>query len=108
MNVLGWRCATCDRSVDVKVSMPWRCPAADDDPHHVLMRVRALAPFRPNDHPNPFVRFDAELAWAAHADAHGLTFADRVGPLNMPLTLRATATQNDRPLVAEARLELVP
>jgi threonine dehydratase len=78
VNVLGWRCAACDRELGVTASMPWRCPAAGDDPHHVLVRVRALAPFRPNDHPNPFVRFDTELAWAAHADAHGVAFDDRV------------------------------
>jgi threonine dehydratase len=38
----------------------------------VLHRVRLLAPFRPADHPNPFVAYDAELAWAAFAGAHGM------------------------------------
>jgi threonine dehydratase len=73
MNVTGFRCAACGAEVDVATPYPWRCPhATDADRHHVLHRVRRLAPFRPVEHPNPFVAFDSELAWAAFADAHGM------------------------------------
>jgi threonine synthase len=77
VNITGLRCAVCRVAVPVDTTWPWRCPGGDDR-HHVLHRVRALAPFRPNDHPNPFVRFDAELMWAAHANAHGWDFDRRV------------------------------
>jgi threonine synthase len=77
VNVTGLRCAVCHATVPIETTWPWRCPGGDDR-HHVLHRVRALAPFRPNDHTNPFVRFDTELVWAAHAGANGLGFEGRV------------------------------
>ena len=43
------------------------------DRHHVLQVVRRMAPLRPTDDPNPFVAYDAELAWAAFAEANGMT-----------------------------------
>jgi threonine dehydratase len=77
VHVTGWRCAACAAEVPIAAPWPWRCPHGDDR-HHVLHRVRALAAFRPHDHPHPFVRFDEELAWAAFADAHGMGFDARV------------------------------
>jgi threonine dehydratase len=73
MNVTGFRCAACGAEVDVGTPHPWRCPnAIGTARHHVLHRVRRLAPFRPGEHSNPFVAYDSELAWAAFADAHGM------------------------------------
>ena len=74
LNVVGFRCAVCAATVDVATPLPWRCPRAiDGDRHHVLQIVRRMAPLRPTDDPNPFVSYDAELAWAAFAEAHGMT-----------------------------------
>jgi len=38
-----------------------------------------MAPFRPAEDANPFVAFDAELVWAAHADSHGMNQDARSG-----------------------------
>ncbi len=74
LNVVGFRCAVCATTVDVATPLPWRCPrAVGGDRHHVLQIVRQMAPLRPTDDPNPFVSFDAEFAWAAFAEAHGMT-----------------------------------
>ncbi len=74
LNVVGFRCAVCAATVDVATPLPWRCPRAlGGDRHHVLQIVRRMAPLRPTDDPNPFVSYDAELAWAAFAEAHGMT-----------------------------------
>ena len=71
-NVTGWRCATCGQAVPVDTVWPWRCPNAIVDRHHVLRIERSMTPMRAIEHANPFVAFDAELAWAAFARAHGL------------------------------------
>ena len=74
LNVVGFRCAVCAATVDVATPLPWRCPRAlGGDRHHVLQIVRRMAPLRPADDPNPFVSYDDELAWAAFAEAHGMT-----------------------------------
>jgi threonine dehydratase len=74
LNVVGFRCAVCATTVDVAAALPWRCPAARGaDRHHVLHVLRRMAPLRPTEDPNPFVAYDAELAWAAFAEAHGMT-----------------------------------
>jgi threonine dehydratase len=74
LNVVGFRCAVCAATVDVATPLPWRCPrAVGGDRHHVLQIVRRMAPLRGVDDPNPFVRYDVELAWAAFAEANGMT-----------------------------------
>lgn len=77
-HAIGWRCAVCGATVDIAEPFPWRCPAAStSDRHHALHLLRALAPLRATDDPNPFVAYDSELAWAAFAAAHGMTDAAR-------------------------------
>jgi threonine dehydratase len=74
LNVLGFRCAVCAATVDVATALPWRCPnAAGADRHHVLQILRRMAPLREADDPNPFLSYDVELAWAAFAEANGMT-----------------------------------
>ncbi len=74
LNAVGFRCAVCGATVDVATPLPWRCPhAVGGDRHHVLQIVRRLAPLRGTGDPNPFVSYDVELAWAAFAEAHGMT-----------------------------------
>jgi threonine synthase len=89
MRVTGWRCAVCAAEVDIATSFPWRCPnATAHDRRHVLQIVndespdgRVLVPGDPgsgnHDDVNPFLRHDADLAWAAHADANGIGLAAR-------------------------------
>ena len=89
MRVTGWRCAVCAAEVDIATSFPWRCPnATADDRRHVLQIVNGAdtgVGFEPgstrSDEPdpdtNPFLRHDADLAWAAHADANGIDLAAR-------------------------------
>jgi threonine dehydratase len=89
MRVTGWRCAVCAAEVDIATSFPWRCPnATADDRRHVLQIVNdetldglvAVPGDRVSgnrDDVNPFVRHDADLAWAAHADANGIDLAAR-------------------------------
>ncbi len=77
MNVTGWRCLTCGDRLGIDAVLPWRCPSAGDSRHHVLAIERSLAPLRPTNDDNPFLAFDAELAWAAFADAHGMDLAAR-------------------------------
>ncbi len=75
---LGWRCATCGTTLDIATPLPWRCSRATaTDRRHVLHLLRAMAPFRPTDDPNPFVAHDVELAWAAFAATHGMGDAAR-------------------------------
>jgi threonine dehydratase len=71
-NAVGWRCAVCGARRSIDEPMPWRCPDAGDDRHHVLQLERRLAPLRPSDHANPFVAYDDEFAWSAFAAACGL------------------------------------
>ena len=90
MRVTGWRCAVCAAEVDIATSFPWRCPnATSDDRRHVLQIVEgsteAGAGVEPRsglvDVPepaaNPYLRHDADLAWAAHAEANGMDLAAR-------------------------------
>lgn len=77
VSVVGWRCAACGTAVDIATSWPWRCPAAGESRHHVLRIERGPGPLRATADPNPFVAYDAELAWAAFAAAHGMGAADR-------------------------------
>jgi len=89
MRVIGWRCAVCAAEVDIATSFPWRCPnATAGDRRHVLHLVNGAdvgVGFEPGstlvDEPvsdnNPYLRHDADLAWAAHADANGIDVAAR-------------------------------
>jgi threonine dehydratase len=89
MRVTGWRCAVCAAEVDVATSFPWRCPnATAHDRRHVLQIVNDETPdgrvvlagdlvSGNHDHANPYLRHDADLAWAAHADANGIDLAAR-------------------------------
>jgi threonine dehydratase len=86
MRVTGWRCAVCAAEVDIATPFPWRCPnATADDRRHVLQIVnvteadttgRSAADGSVPDR-NPFLRHDADLAWAAYADANGIDLAAR-------------------------------
>lgn len=66
--------------------MLFRCPnASADDPRHVLQIVHGDAPVKLVDNDSTFVAADLHLAWAAYADAYGMSGADRaalVGELN--------------------------
>ncbi len=78
MRVTGWRCAVCGETVDISSPFPWRCPnSTGADRHHVLSIVQGPALSPALDDPNPFIAHDADLAWAAHADANGLDAAAR-------------------------------
>jgi len=89
MRVTGWRCAVCGAEVDIATSFPWRCPnATTHDRRHVLRIVNdagAGGGFEPGSmlddaaipDANPYLRHDADLAWAAHADANGIDLAAR-------------------------------
>jgi threonine dehydratase len=84
MRVTGWRCSVCGETLDIATSFPWRCPNSTlADRHHVLAIVQGeMAPRTPRtprsgDSRNPFVAHDRDLAWAAHADAHGIGAAAR-------------------------------
>ena len=58
--------------------MPFRCPnASADDPRHVLQIVHDVEPFKLGDSDSIFVAADLHLAWAAYADAHGMSADDR-------------------------------
>ncbi len=75
-DVVGWRCAVCGTRVALSEPQPWRCPKSTlRDRHHVLQATSASlgngAP--PAVSPNPFVRHDRRLAWAAAAAARGMT-----------------------------------
>ena len=66
--------------------MPFRCPdASADNPRHVLQIVHDDAPVKLADNDSIFVAADLQLAWAAYADAHGMSAGDRaalIGELN--------------------------
>lgn len=86
MNVTGWRCATCSSELPISTPMPFRCPnASADDPRHVLQIVHDVEPVKLGDSDSIFVAADLHLAWAAYADAHGMSADDRaalIGELN--------------------------
>lgn len=78
MNVVGWRCVTCDTAVPADATLVWRCPSArPDDPHHVLVPCRQPGPLAMVDHSDPFVAFDGELLWSRCAEAQGMSLDDR-------------------------------
>lgn len=66
--------------------MPFRCPnASADDPRHVLQIVHDVEPVKLGDSDSIFVAADLHLAWAAYANAHGMSADDRaalIGELN--------------------------
>ena len=66
--------------------MPFRCPnASADDPRRVLQIVHDVEPVKLGDSDSIFVAADLHLAWAAYADAHGMSADDRaalIGELN--------------------------
>jgi threonine dehydratase len=77
MRVTGWRCRVCGAEIDIAQRCPWRCPnATASDPHHVLALVgdggRTVG-----GGDDPLIAYDADLAWAAFADACGIDAADR-------------------------------
>jgi threonine dehydratase len=74
--VVGWRCAVCGTHVALSEPMPWRCPKSTLlDRHHVLQATSVSLGDRaaPAVSPNPFVRHDRRLAWAAAAAGRGMT-----------------------------------
>jgi len=82
MSVTGWRCATCGNEVPISVTGAFRCPnAATLDPRHVLQIVASsnvAASDEIRHQPatwgqQTFIDHDNDLAWAAHAHAHGMT-----------------------------------
>ena len=78
MNITGWWCAVCAAELPIDTVMPWRCPRSNEhDRHHVLYPVGATAPVVAAADPNPFVAFDAGLAWAAFAETNGMGLAAR-------------------------------
>jgi threonine synthase len=78
VNVTGWRCATCSAELAISTPMPFRCPnASANDPRHVLQIVHDDAPVTVVDTDSTFVAADLYLAWAAYADAHGMSAEDR-------------------------------
>jgi threonine synthase len=81
--VLGWRCAVCDAVVDIARPFPWRCPNSTmTDRRHVL-RIESAAGLpapaaRAHDARVPtYVAHDADLAWAAYAEANGMDLEAR-------------------------------
>jgi threonine dehydratase len=76
--VTGMVCAACGTEVAIGDGA-LVCPASTpDDRRHVLHFVDSVAPFRPLDHPNPFVAYRAYLAVDAHGAAIGLDDARRL------------------------------
>ncbi|MFM9133559.1 MAG: PLP-dependent lyase/thiolase [Actinomycetota bacterium] len=76
--VSGMVCAACGIEVPIDAGV-LVCPASSpSDRHHVLHFVDAVAPFRPLDHPNPFVAYRAYLAVDALGAAWGLDDARRL------------------------------
>jgi threonine synthase len=77
MRVTGWHCPSCGATVDITTPFPWRCPnATAHDRRHVLQVVSTpVEDDEAVDDPNPYVRHDRDLAWAAYAAAHGMDAA---------------------------------
>ncbi len=79
-DVVGWRCAVCGARVDLIEPAPWRCPNSTlRDRHHLLQAISASTPDTGGvaASPNPFLRHEHRLAWAAAAAARGMTAAAR-------------------------------
>jgi threonine dehydratase len=95
VRVTGWECLVCGASVDIAAWFPWRCPNSTAwDRHHVLRIVHddiaiadaaslgfvdhEMSASEPHDPTgNPYLTYDSQFAWAAHADAHGIDAAAR-------------------------------
>ena len=82
MAVTGWRCATCGMQLPISATLPFRCPnATQDDPRHVLQIVTrpissaSAAPAVTGE--QSFIDYDRDLAWSAHAEAHGMSRSAR-------------------------------
>lgn len=100
MTSTGWRCATCAIEVAIDELLVWRCPGATD-PHHVLVPQRPVGPLDVTDHDDPFVAFDAELAWSRCAQAHGLDGPSRRALVEgLGLSFRRTPCQRHDELSA--------
>ena len=76
----GWECAVCGATVDIAEPLPFRCPnSTTTDRHHVLRLCSRERSAHVGAHDvqesagNPFVMYDRRLAWAAFAEAHGMT-----------------------------------
>jgi len=77
--VTGMVCASCGTEVPISAGA-LVCPVSSPaDRRHVLHFVDSVAPFRPVDHPNPFLAYRAYLAVDAHGAAIGLDDARREG-----------------------------
>ena len=84
MAVTGWRCATCGAELPISTTLPFRCPnASPADPRHVLQIVTRHQPGTPAGDgvagEQTFIDYDSDLAWSAHADAHGMDRSARDG-----------------------------
>jgi threonine synthase len=95
MTTTGWRCVTCGTRVALDTVLTWRCPGyRPDDPHHVLVPERTPGPLEVVDHDDPFVAFDAELAWSGCAQSHGMDHEQRMTLLaDLGLSFRRTPCQ---------------
>jgi threonine dehydratase len=105
--VVGWRCAVCGATRDVGEPFPWRCPnAIGADRRHVLRIVRT-GPVRASTEPHPFAGNDHELAWAAYAEANGMTLSARralVGELDDAVAAVAGTGFHPTPFTRSAAL----
>jgi threonine dehydratase len=77
----------CAAEYDVAEPLRWQCANVGDGGHHVLGLVGDRTPWSPAAGDEPFVAFDRSLAWAAFADAHGVS-ADRRAALVAALDAR--------------------
>lgn len=78
MRVTGWRCRVCGDTADIATTGPWRCPkSTSGDRLHSLAIVQGAPALRIAGEVNPFIVHDGDLAWAAHAQAHGMDFGAR-------------------------------
>lgn len=82
MTTTGWRCVTCGTTLPIDAVLTWRCPQyRPDDPHHIMVPERTPGPLHVTDHDDPFVAFDAELAWSRCAQSHGMDYGQRMALL---------------------------
>jgi len=113
VDVTGWECMVCGAAVDIATPFPWRCPNSTLlDRRHVLAIVhgeptgsasgfvgeKTVAPVRWDAGANPFITHDADLAWAAFADANGIDATTR----------EAMVTELDRHVQQVAGVGFVP
>jgi threonine dehydratase len=113
VDVTAWECRVCGAVVDIATPFPWRCPNSTSlDRRHVLTIVHGeptdvaggfvgdeiVAPIRWDADANPFITHDADLAWAAFADANGIDESAR----------RAMVAELDRHVQQVAGVGFVP